>query len=569
MAVQYEMLGQMLVDMELISDQQLNQALFEQSQSGEKLGQILIQQGIVSEAQLMETLEYILGIPQVRISNIDIDPEAVKLVSPNIIEHYKLLPLCKDQGTITVAMADPLNQQAIDDTRMSSGLEVMPLIASVMELDIAIQQYMAFNPDPNMERLIGEFSKPRSTDNKKRDFQLFSMDYDAPIIRMVNSILTQAVHGRCSDIHIEPQENSIRVRFRMDGELHEVMTLPISSEAAIISRIKIMAGMDIAEKRIPQDGRFRMDFDSREVDFRVSTLPAFYGEKMVLRILDRKNVITQVERLGLSFPNYRKLRFLSQRLFGMILITGPTGSGKTTTLYSMLSEINSDNKNIITLEDPVEYSLPGINQVQVNPKAGLSFAKGLRSSLRQDPDVIMLGEIRDQETAKMAVQAALTGHLMISTLHTNSAAGALARLSDMGIENFLISSALSGVVAQRLVRKLCPNCRIKYILDKDTAIKLKQPDLAGQIFYRPGGCNMCRHLGYAGRLALHEILLAGSRIRTSIYIGNTAENTIQDIALEEGMITILQDGIAKAQDGLTSLEEVLKSVLLEGEDNGD
>lgn len=569
MAVQYEMLGQMLVDMELISDQQLNQALFEQSQSGEKLGQILIQQGIVSEAQLMETLEYILGIPQVRISNIDIDPEAVKLVSPNIIEHYKLLPLCKDQGTITVAMADPLNQQAIDDTRMSSGLEVMPLIASVMELDIAIQQYMAFNPDPNMERLIGEFSKPRSTDKKKRDFQLFSMDYDAPIIRMVNSILTQAVHGRCSDIHIEPQENSIRVRFRMDGELHEVMTLPISSEAAIISRIKIMAGMDIAEKRIPQDGRFRMEFDSREVDFRVSTLPAFYGEKMVLRILDRKNVITQVERLGLSYPNYRKLRFLSQRLFGMILITGPTGSGKTTTLYSMLSEINSDNKNIITLEDPVEYSLPGINQVQVNPKAGLSFAKGLRSALRQDPDVIMLGEIRDQETAKMAVQAALTGHLMISTLHTNSAAGALARLSDMGIENFLISSALSGVVAQRLVRKLCPNCRIKYILDTDTAIKLKQPDLAGQIFYRPGGCNMCRHLGYAGRLALHEILLAGSRIKTSIYIGNTAENTIQDIALEEGMITILQDGIAKAQDGLTSLEEVLKSVLLEGEDNGD
>ncbi len=568
MAGQHKMLGEILIDMELVSYQQLEAALSEQNHSGEKLGQILVQQGIMSEPQLMETLEYILGIPQVRISNIDIDPEAVKLISPNIIKQYKLMPLCKCHGSITVAMADPLNQQAIDDTRMSSGLEVIPLIASVKELDIAIQQYLAFNPDPNMEKLIDEFNdKYCSTEMQKRDLQLVKIDYDAPVIRMVNSILTQAVHGNCSDIHIEPQETHTRVRFRMDGELHEVMTLPQSSEAAVISRIKIMSGMDIAEKRIPQDGRFRMQFDSREVDFRVSTLPAFCGEKIVLRILDRNNLITQIDRLGLSSENRKKLLFLSHRLFGMILITGPTGSGKTTTLYSILSEINSENKNIITLEDPVEYSLAGINQVQVNTKAGLSFARGLRSVLRQDPDVIMLGEIRDQETAKMAVQAALTGHLMISTLHTNSATGALARLSDMGIENFLISSALSGVVAQRLVRKLCPNCRINYILDTDTAIRLKQPDLAGHVFYRPGGCNMCRQSGYAGRLALHEILLAGSRIRTLIACGSASENAIQDMAFEDGMKTILEDGIGKAQEGLTSLEEVIKSVLLEGDDN--
>ncbi len=568
MAVQHKMLGETLIDMKLISFQQLEEALSEQSQSGEKLGQILVQQGIMSEPQLMETLEYMLGIPQVRISNIDIDPEAVKLIPPHIIKQYKLMPLCKRHGSITVAMADPLNQQAIDDTRMSSGLEVIPLIASVKELDIAIQQYIAFNPDPNMEKLIGEFNdKYCSQKMQKRDLQLVKIDYDAPVIRMVNSILTKAVHGCCSDIHIEPQDTYTRVRFRMDGELYEVMTLPQSSEAAIISRIKIMSGMDIAEKRVPQDGRFRMEFDRREVDFRVSTLPAFYGEKIVLRILDRNNVITQIERLGLSRENRRKLLFLSHRLFGMILITGPTGSGKTTTLYSMLSEINSVNRNIVTLEEPVEYSLAGINQVQVNPKAGLSFARGLRSVLRQDPDVIMLGEIRDQETAKMAVQAALTGHLMLSTLHTNSAAGALARLSDMGIENFLISSALSGVVAQRLVRKLCPNCRIKYVLDKDTAIRLKQPELARHVFYRPGGCNMCRQSGYAGRLALHEILLTGSTIRTLLSCGSTSENTIQDIAIEEGMKTILEDGISKAQEGLTSLEEVLKSVILEGDDN--
>ncbi len=568
MAVQPKMLGQILLDMELISYQQLDRALSEQSLSGGKLGQILVKQGIMSEALLIETLEYIFGIPQVRIGSIDIDPEAVKLISPHIIKQYKLMPLWQGEGSITVAMADPLNQQAIDDTRMSSGREVIPLIASVQELDIAIQQYIAFNPDPNMEKLIGEFNhKCSSAETQPRDLQLVEIDHDAPVIGMVNSILTQAVDSRCSDIHIEAQETLSRVRFRMDGELYEVMTLPRSSEGAIISRIKIMSGMDIAEKRVPQDGRFRMDFDDRQVDFRVSTLPAFHGEKIVLRILDRNNIITQMERLGLSAENHRKMLFLSHRWFGMILITGPTGSGKTTTLYSMLSEINSVNKNIITLEDPVEYSLAGINQVQVNPKAGLSFDRGLRSVLRQDPDVIMLGEIRDQETAKMAVQAALTGHLMISTLHTKSAAGALARLSDMGIEKFLISSALSGVVAQRLVRKLCPNCRIKYSLDKDTALRLEQPDLVGQAFYRPGGCNMCRQSGYAGRLAMHEILLAGSRIRTSISRGRSSESTIQDIAVKDGMKTIWEDGIAKAQEGLTSLEEVIRSVLLEGDEH--
>ncbi len=542
---------------------------WEQSQKGKKLGEILPQSGLMSEVQLVDMLEYALGIPRVSLSNIDIDPEIVKLVPADIIKKYGLMPVGQQNGSILVAMADPLNQQAIDDLCMSSGMEVVPLMASIEELETAIRQYIAFNPDPNWEKLIGQFNHEgisigASPDNAPS----VPIDYEAPVIGLVNSILSKAVHSGCSDIHIEPQENRTRIRFRMDGDLHEAMALSRDWEAAIISRIKILAGMDIAEKRLPQDGRFSLEFDERQADFRVSTLPAVYGEKIVLRILDRSNVITRIECLGLSAENRRKLIHLSRRSLGMILITGPTGSGKTTTLYSILSEINNVKRNIITLEDPVEYSLPGINQIPLNTRAGFGFASGLRSVLRQDPDVIMLGEIRDTETARMAVQAALTGHLLISTLHTSSALGALARLIDMGVEKFLISSALSGIAAQRLVRKLCCKCRIKYSLDGDTAGYLGRPELEGKAFYRSGGCKLCRQSGYNGRLALHEILLVGSRIRDAIHCGSTSEQTISEIARKEGMKTMLEDGIAKAGEGLTSLEEVLQSICLEGEENG-
>jgi len=554
--------GDILANLGLITQEQLQSALHEQWVTGEKIGKIVVDRGIITEEQLEDTLDFVMGIPHVKLSRMNIDPETVKLLPPQVIRQNKVLPISRDNKSITLAMADPLNHQIIDDVRMATGLEVVPVLASEKELDTAARQFLAFRLDPNMEKILGELGQ-----NGKKlisgivDVQ--SMDDDAPIIRMVNSLLVQAVQGRCSDIHIEAQELDVRVRFRVDGELYEVLTLPKISQAAVVSRIKIIAGMDISEKRIPQDGRFRMIIEGRDVDFRISTLPTSHGEKVVMRVLDRANALTRIDRLGLSSINKERLLLLSRRPHGMVLVTGTTGSGKTTTLYSVLSEINSVDKNIITLEDPVEYTLEGINQVQINPKAGLSFASGLRSILRQDPDVIMVGEIRDHETAQLAVQAALTGHLVLSTLHTNSSAGTVARLTDMGIEPYLLATSLAGVVSQRLVRQLCANCRSKYTLDRDTAVRIGIPEESGREFYQPVGCNMCRQLGYQGRIALHEIMLMGPGVRASIYRGDNSD-ALQTAAVAEGMITIKNDGIAKAKQGLTSLEEVVKAVFLEG-----
>lgn len=563
--VQRRLMGEILVDLGLLKEDQLRSALAEQEQTREKLGKILVRKGILTEQQLMETLEFTLGIPQVQLSKMNIDPEAVKLLPPQIIRLHRILPISRRKNILTLAMVDPLNHQAIDDVRMATNLDVVPVLAGEKDIDTAIRQYLAFRLDPGMEKILGELNlESRNTSLKHKESQPFRIDEDAPIIRMVNSILVQAVQGRCSDIHIEPQEADLRVRFRVDGELYEVLTLPTVSQAAVVSRIKITSNMDIAEKRIPQDGRFRMEVEGREVDFRVSTLPTINGEKVVLRILDRANALNRVEQLGLSSDNKEIILRLSRHPHGMVLVTGPTGSGKTTTLYSLLGEINSIDKNIITLEDPIEYGLPGINQVQTNPKAGLTFASGLRSILRQDPDVIMVGEIRDHETAQLAVQAALTGHLVLSTLHTNSAAGTIARLTDMGIEQFLLSSSLAGVVSQRLVRQLCSNCRQKYLLDEETACRLGIEEESGQEFYRPMGCNMCRQLGYGGRIALHEIMMLGPKVRELINRGENSEDVIEQVAIEEGMTTIKKDGILKAKQGLTSIEEVMKVVLLGG-----
>lgn len=565
MAMQRKRMGDLLSDLGVLSQEQLAIALGEQAQTGDKLGQILINKGFLSEQQLLETLEMTLGIPQVQISKMQIDPEAVTLLSPQLIRLHKVLPISRQRNTLTVAMADPLNQQAIDDIRMACGLDVIPVLASERDLDAAIRQYLAFRLDPGMERILQDMNQEnRNLQATRRELQAVRVEDDAPIIRMVNSIIQQAVHGRASDIHIEPQENETRVRFRIDGELYEVLTLPANSMAAVVSRLKIMSGMDIAEKRLPQDGRFRMTVDGREIDFRVSSLPINHGEKIVLRVLDRYAAIARLDQLGLSTQNHEKILNLGKRPYGLVVVTGPTGSGKTTTLYSLLNEINSTDKNIVTLEDPIEYSLAGINQVQTNAKAGLTFASGLRSILRQDPDVVLVGEVRDGETARLAVQAALTGHLVLTTLHTNSASGAPARLNDMGIEDFLLASSLAGVISQRLVRKLCPNCRQPYNLDEDTARRLKIPDEAGQRFYRANGCNICRQLGYQGRMAIHEIMVIGPQTRAYIGRGDNVETVIEKSAEDEGMIPIRTDGIAKARKGLTSLEEVMKVVILGG-----
>lgn len=563
MAVQRKMMGEILTELGIITNKQLAAALDEQKQSREKLGAILVNRGFMTEQQLMEALEFMLGIPQVQISKIQIDPEAIKTLPPHLIRQYKVLPVSKQKNSLTVAMADPLNQQHIDDLRMASGRDIIPVLASEKELNIAIRQYLAFYLDPGIEKILGELQQEsKNVALSKKDLNQVKIEDEAPIIRMVNSMLAQAVRGRASDMHIEPQEDHTRVRFRIDGELYQVLTLPQISLAAVVSRLKIMSGMDIAEKRIPQDGRFRMEIEQREVDFRVSSLPTSNGEKIVLRILDRAHALTRIDQLGLSNENREKLITLARRPHGMVLVTGPTGSGKTTTLYSVLGEINSIDKNIITLEDPIEYTLAGINQVQTNIKAGLTFASGLRSVLRQDPDVIMVGEIRDEETSRLAVQAALTGHLVFSTLHTNSAAGTIARLHDMGIEEFLLATSLAGIVAQRLVRRLCKNCRETYLLDEETAVRLGIPEQSNQEFYHAVGCNMCRQLGYQGRMALHEILIPGPETRDLVSHGELSEEKLELAAIKEGMKTMKIDGVAKARQGLTSLEEVMKVVLL-------
>jgi type IV pilus assembly protein PilB len=412
--------------------------------------------------------------------------------------------------------------------------------------------------------LLGNYPQDDNFVNIRKNPRLSKLDQDAPIVLLVNSILTQAVEEGCSDIHIEPQQQDIRLRFRLDGELYEAARLPLSLLAPMVSRIKIMAGMDISEKRLPQDGRFRATIEEREVDFRASTLPTAWGEKLVLRILDRANALTQIMQLGFSCNNQEKLLALAHRSQGMVLVTGPSGSGKTTTLYSILTQINSIEKNIITLEDPVEYTLPGVNQVQINPKAGLTFASGLRSILRQDPDVIMVGEIRDRETAHLAVQAALTGHLVFSTLHTNSAAGSIARLRDMGIEDFLLASSLAGVVSQRLVRKLCCYCRQEYSIEEQLAEKLGLPLDKGRVFFRSKGCQACRNTGYRGRIALQEIMLLGPEIRDLFNRGESSEDRLEKVAIENGMISIMLDAINKAREGQSSLEEVMKAIFMGG-----
>lgn len=499
---------------------------------------------------------------KIRLIDLSIDAEAVKLVSPHIIRRNRVLPISRTKHSITLAMAQPLNHQTIDDIRMATGLEVIPVLADQQEIDMAIRQLLAFRLDPDMEKILSEL-KHRVEKSKIGDPEIQSVNVDdAPIIRMVNYLLRQAVQIRCSDIHIEPQEKDVRVRFRVDGELYEVFTLPKTSLPAIVSRIKIIGGMDISEKRIPQDGRFRMMIEGCDIDFRISTLPTSNGEKVVMRVLDQSQALTGIDRLGLSSCNRERLMVLVNRPYGMILVTGSTGSGKTTTLYAMLKNIDAGAKNIITLEDPIEYSLEGINQVQVNTRAGITFLGGLGSILRQDPDIIMVGEIRDHATAQLAVQAALTGHLVLSTLHTNSAAGTVVRLAEMGIEEFLLAASLVGVISQRLVRQLCEHCRRKYILDQETAAGMNLWEEIGEEFYQAAGCNMCRQLGYQGRVALQEIMLIGPKVRAVINQGAKSED-IQIAALAEGMVSIREDGIAKARKGLTSLQEVMRVVSLE------
>lgn len=563
MNVRRKMLGDILVENNLITEEQLHEALVHQRETGERLGKTLLKLGFITEEMFIHTLEFQLGIPSVKLFQYDFPKELIAIVPEALARTYKTIPVKLNNGRVLVAMADPLNLAAIQDLQMATGLEIDAAIASEEEIDRYLERLYGLPGDIDIafqEMAATEIINAGFFDLDKID----SLDDEGPVVRAVNTIIQQSVRERASDIHIEPQENNLKVRIRVDGVLREILTLPKNVQASLISRMKIMAEMDIAEKRIPQDGRIHIKTSAKEIDLRVSTLPTIYGEKIVTRILDKSNSFLSIKQLGFSQKSMEKFRNLVQNPYGMVLITGPTGSGKTTTLYAGLNEIDRLDKNVVTVEDPVEYVLDNCSQVQVNTKAGLTFATGLRSILRQDPDVIMIGEIRDVETAAIGVRAATTGHLVLSTLHTNDASGALTRLLDMGVEPFLVSSSIIGIIGQRLARKICPHCKERYVLPQKSPerIFLGLGHEEEVFLYKGKGCTYCGKTGYRGRVALQEVLTVTSEIR-NLVIQRTSSKQIKDVALAQGMIPIKDDGIYKVMAGITTVEEIKRVAFTE------
>ncbi|QNB45507.1 type II secretion system protein GspE [Thermanaerosceptrum fracticalcis] len=548
-------LGDLLVEANVITREQLQKALEIQRSSGKRLGTVLIENNIATEEQIITTLEFQLGIPRLYLHRLTPDKALLEKTPESLVRRHKVFPVGVQGAKVLVAMSDPLNLVAIQDLELALGLEVEAGIATEREIELAIQRYYGL---PEELKSAYESSKTETVSFFNIDQGSTSTD-DAPVIKAVNTILQTAVKEGASDIHIEPREHDLRVRLRVDGVLREAMTLSKNIHPPMISRLKIMAEMDIAEKRLPQDGRIMIKYGTRNIDLRVSSLPSIFGEKIVIRLLDKENQFLSLEQLGFRPKLLEKFKNVLASPYGMILLTGPTGSGKTTTLYASLGEINQVGRNIVTIEDPVEYILPGIIQVQTNVKAGLDFASGLRSILRQDPDVIMVGEIRDKETASIAVRAATTGHLVFSTLHTNDAAGAVTRLVDMEVEPFLVASSVVGIVAQRLVRRNCPYCREEYDVPPGTQERLflKIPDEQPLRLKRGRGCAQCGFTGYKGRLALHELLVVNAGIQELILRKTSAEK-IKELAMAQGMEDLYMDGVEKILQGATTVQEVLR-----------
>lgn len=545
-------LGDLLVEAGLITPEQLTKALAVQKKTGDRLGRILINLGYVTEENIIEVLEFQLGVPHVDLNKMQIDPAAARTIPETLAERYQVIPIKKEGRRLTLAMVDPTNFYAIDDVRLASGCDVEPVIAAEKEILRAIQE--TYGVRELVEKAVDQLAL--ASDAGEAGVEIAE---DAPAVSIVNSLIRQAVKDHASDIHIEPQDKGVRVRFRIDGMLREVASFPRPVHNVLVSRIKIMSGMDIAEKRLPQDGRVKFTEAGREIDLRVSTLPTILGEKVVIRLLDQQSAVLDLSALGFSAANMERYQRLVRQAYGMVLVTGPTGSGKTTTLYATLRVLNDLSRNIVTVEDPVEYRLDGINQVQVNHRAGLTFASGLRSILRQDPNVVMVGEIRDRETAEIAIRAALTGHLVLSTLHTNDAAGAVTRLLDMGIEPFLVASSVLGVVAQRLVRLICRECRQSYepLPEAPERLFAGVAPTEALVLYRGAGCPRCGYTGYRGRIAIQEVMLLSSRLREAVN-RRAGSDEIASLAREEGMTTMQEDGLAKARQGLTTVEEVMR-----------
>lgn len=547
-------LGDILVSEGIISQDQLQKALVEQKSTGSRLGSTLIQMGLISEEQLLNVLSDQFGISYVDIATLSIDPKVPKIIPENLAKKHKLIPVKIDGNILTIAMEDPLDIIAQDDIRLVTGLEINVVISPRKDIAAAINRY--YDTSDQAKRAIEDFNAQKMDFVQEEKIEDASVS-TAPIVRLVNTIILQAYKSKASDIHIEPYEFNFRVRMRIDGELRETMNQEIAMHAALVTRIKIMSKLNISEKRVPQDGRVETVIDGNQLDMRVSVLPTVYGEKVVIRLLDKSGLALSIEQLGFAKDNQEKLLKMLLVPEGIVLVTGPTGSGKTTTLYTILKEMNVPTKNIITVEDPVEYRLDGINQVQVNVKAGMTFPAGLRSILRQDPDIIMVGEIRDSETAEIAVRAAITGHVVLSTLHTNDTVSTIARLTDMGIPNYLVSSAVVGIIAQRLVRRICPKCGVvreatpqeKNYLGIDPSVHVNVKE--GQ------GCNHCGGSGYKGRMAIHEVLLMDNAMK-KLVSASASEEELWSEAKKGGLRTLNQNCVQLVLEGKTSVEELVR-----------
>jgi len=553
-------LGDLLVASGKLNPKNLDATLKKQKLSGKRIGELLIEDKLLTEEDILDVLELQLEFPRINFDQVIVDKDAVSLVPQSLAIKYNLIPIGFDKGKISIVISDPLNIFAIDDVKIATGFDVDINLASKEEINNAISKYYS---NPFVQKAAEELTKQKVDEIQSSDREAAVEDIkNAPAVRMVDSIIKNAISDRASDIHIEPFENYVKIRYRIDGQLVEVLRSPKETHASIISRIKILSNLNIAEKRIPQDGRIFMKVNETEVDLRVSVLPTVNGEKAVIRILDRKNFLISKDQLGIDENDLERLNKIIKSPYGIILVTGPTGSGKSTTLYAMLNDFNTVDRNIVTVEDPVEYTMDGINQINVNPRAGLSFASGLRAILRQDPDLIMIGEIRDNETAEIAIRAAITGHLVLSTIHTNDSASAVVRLIDMGIEPYLINTAVAGVIAQRLVRKICPNCKDQYEaseyekgllgLSKDQKLKL----------YKGKGCPLCGKSGYHGRIGVYEIMEITKAHRELILQGGSTDK-IKQLNEKLGMRTLNTACRELVKKGTTTIDEFLRIALLD------
>ncbi|HYI10981.1 MAG TPA: type IV-A pilus assembly ATPase PilB [Thermoanaerobaculia bacterium] len=566
-------LGELLTKASLISQDQLKEALRVQKETGGKLGETLIKLGFVSEEDITECLSQQFGVPSINLQHFEIDASVIKLIPGDVARKYNILPVNKTGATITIAMADPTNVFAMDDIKFMTGYNVEPVVASELGIKAAIDNYYGTTSSLELKKVMEDLQTQESADLEVLEDEeeldvhaLADSAEEAPVVKLCNLILTDAIKRGASDIHIEPYEKEYRVRFRIDGILYEIMNPPLKLKDAMTSRMKILAKLDISEKRLPQDGRIKLKIKledkNKELDFRVSVLPTLFGEKIVMRLLDKDNLRLDMTKLGFEQESLTRFEEAIFKPWGMVLVTGPTGSGKTNTLYSALSKVNSPEVNIMTAEDPVEFNLPGINQVQMKEAIGLNFAATLRSFLRQDPNIILVGEIRDFETAEIAIKAALTGHLVLSTLHTNDAPSTINRLMNMGIEPFLVATATQLIAAQRLVRRICGNCKEAVEMTNQAIANLgyKKDEVGTFTIYKGRGCEKCNNTGYKGRVGLIEVMVIDDDIRDLILAGGTAID-IKKKAIENGMITLRRSGLFKIKDGVTTVEEVVRETV--------